>query len=154
MNYVFNKALGLSTNKVPLSFHCTEDQIDIEDPRPTIKVLIGYVIIQIITYHRITLKIMNTSQKNQNYLFHVGVDLSKAKFDAVLLSSSKEQQHRVFDNSKSGIKRIIAWLEGQKGFNIQQALICMEHTGLYSIELVKELVQIKGFVWLESSLQN
>lgn len=29
----------------------------------------------------------------------------------------------------------------------------MEHTGIYSRELVKELVQYKSFVWLESSLQ-
>ena len=60
---------------------------------------------------------MNTNEKNQSYLYHVGVDLSKEKFDAVLLDSSKEQQHRIFDNNKSGIKRFISWLEHQKGFD-------------------------------------
>jgi len=96
---------------------------------------------------------MITSQKNQSYLFHVGVDLSKAKFDAVLLGTTKGQQHRVFDNTKPGIKKFIAWLEGHDGFHFRQALICMEHTGLYSRELVKAMVRIKAFVWLESPLQ-
>ena len=43
MNYTANKAVCLLTDQVPLSFHCTEDQIDIEVPRPAIKVLIGYL---------------------------------------------------------------------------------------------------------------
>jgi transposase len=96
---------------------------------------------------------MNSILKNQNYLYYVGVDLSKEKFDAVLRSSSKERQHRVFDNNKSGIKRFISWVERQKGFSFQHGLICMEHTGIYSRELVKAMVRIKAYVWLESSLQ-
>ncbi len=96
---------------------------------------------------------MNNSEKNQSYLSYVGVDLSKEKFDAVVRFNSEDQQHRVFDNNKSGIKRFITWLEQQKGFDFKQALICMEHTGLYSRELVKAMVQIKAFVWVESPLQ-
>jgi transposase len=96
---------------------------------------------------------MISSQKNQSFLFYVGVDLSKLKFDAVLLGTKQGQQHRVFDNTKPGIRKFITWLEGYEEFNFQRALICMEHTGLYSRELVKALVQIKAFVWLESSLQ-
>jgi transposase len=96
---------------------------------------------------------MNSIAKNKSYLYYVGIDLSKEKFDVVLRISSKEQQHRVFDNNKSGIKRFISWLERQKGFSFQQALICMEHTGIYSRELVKAMVRIRANVWLESSLQ-
>ena len=54
---------------------------------------------------------MNTNEKNQAYLFYAGVDLSKEKFDAVLLRSSQDPQHCIFDNKKSGIKRFISWLE-------------------------------------------
>jgi len=96
---------------------------------------------------------MNTNEKNQAYLFYVGVDLSKEKFDAVFLCRSQDPQHRIFDNKKSGIKRFISWLEKQEDFSFQQSLICMEHTGLYSRELVKVLMQINAPVWLESSLQ-
>jgi transposase len=96
---------------------------------------------------------MNTNEKNQSYLYHVGVDLSKEKFDAVFLDSSSEHQHKVFDNNKVGIKRFISWLEGQEGFSYHRALICMEHTGLYSRELVKAMVSLNAFVWLESPLQ-
>jgi transposase len=96
---------------------------------------------------------MISSQKNQSFLFYAGVDLSKLKFDAVLLGTKQGQQHRVFNNTKPGIRKFINWLEGYEEFNFQRTLICMEHTGLYSRELVKALVQIKAFVWLESSLQ-
>ncbi|MFC2129158.1 IS110 family transposase [Bacteroidota bacterium] len=96
---------------------------------------------------------MNNKEKKQSYLFYVGVDLSKEKFDAVSRFNCEEQQHRVFDNNKSGIKRFIRWLEDQDGFDIKHTLICMEHTGLYSRELVKALVKINAFVWIESPLQ-
>ena len=96
---------------------------------------------------------MNTNEKNQAYLFYVGVDLSKEKFDAVFLRSSQDPLHCIFNNKKSGIKRFISWLEKQEDFSFQQSLICMEHTGLYSRELVRALMQIHAPVWLESSLQ-
>jgi len=96
---------------------------------------------------------MNTNEKNQSYLYYVGVDLSKEKFDVVFLDSSIEHQHKVFDNNKAGIKRFISWLKDHDGFSFHRALICMEHTGLYSRELVKAMVSLNAFVWLESSLQ-
>ena len=96
---------------------------------------------------------MNTSEKNQNYLYYVGVDLSKLTFDAVLRNVSEDLEHRVFDNNRAGIKRFTSWLERKKGFDFKQALICMEHTGLYSRELVQAMVKIEAFVWLESPLQ-
>lgn len=95
---------------------------------------------------------MNKQKENQSYLFFVGVDLSKEKFDAVIRFES-EEQHRVFNNDASGIKRFISWLQGQKSFTMEQALICMEHTGLYSREIVKAMVQNKAYVWIESPLQ-
>ena len=61
---------------------------------------------------------MNTKEKNQAYLFYVGVDLSKEKFDAVILNGSKDPQHHIFINRKSGIKRFISWLEKQEDFNL------------------------------------
>ena len=96
---------------------------------------------------------MNSKEKKQSYLFQVGVDLSKLKFDVVLRTRSEELGHRVFANNKSGIMKFITWLVGQDGFSFEQTLICMEHTGLYSRELVKELVNREAFVWLESFLQ-
>ena len=96
---------------------------------------------------------MNNSEKNQSYLFYVGVDLSKEKFDAVVRFNLKDQRHRVFDNNKSGIKRFITWLEDLEEFSFKRTLICMEHTGLYSRELVKAMVKIEAHVWIESPLQ-
>lgn len=96
---------------------------------------------------------MNKSEKNQSYKFYVGVDLSKEKFDALFRFDSEDQQHRVFDNNKKGIERFVSWLEKQKGFKFKKTLICMEHTGLYSRELVKAMVSIEADVWVESPLQ-
>jgi transposase len=96
---------------------------------------------------------MNNKEKKQSYLFYVGVDLSKEKFDACIRFDSEDQQHRVFDNNPSGINKFIKWLMHQENFCFKNALICMEHTGLYSRELVKALVTIETFVWVESPLQ-
>jgi len=96
---------------------------------------------------------MNSKRKKQSYMFYVGVDLSKLKFDVVLRSCTAELGYRVFTNNNSGIKKFIIWMESQDGFGFEQALFCMEHTGLYSRELVKELMKRDAFVWLESSLQ-
>lgn len=57
----------------------------------------------------------------------LGIDISKAKFDAVLLQHDK-QRHKVFPNTPDGFEKLKAWLTKH---NICELHACMEVTGTY-----------------------
>src|SRR5262245_26586255 len=57
----------------------------------------------------------------------VGIDVSKAKFDAALLRDNK-YRNKTFNNTPAGHLEFIQWLSGHAGL---EALVCMEATGSY-----------------------
>jgi transposase len=68
----------------------------------------------------------------------VGVDIAKAKFDAVLgqddgsRKKQKKAKHKVFDNNEAGFQNFQAWL----GVSTQEQLhVCMEATNSYGFAL-------------------
>jgi transposase len=63
---------------------------------------------------------------------HIGIDISKAKFDAALLSAEGKYKHKKFDNTPDGFAAFVAWL---LTFGNDKPLIGMEATGAYSIPL-------------------
>jgi transposase len=67
----------------------------------------------------------------KNYLNSVGIDISKRFFDAILFISG---EHARFDNEKRGFDGLIKWLKKHK-LGPQNALICFENTGHYSLQL-------------------
>lgn len=71
------------------------------------------------------------------FLFFCGIDISKEWFDAAILKdgSSKTIVHKRFDNNSKGFKAFKKWLIGNKVFNFSNLLICMEHTGVYTVQL-------------------
>ena len=71
----------------------------------------------------------------ENVRFIIGCDLSKKSID--FASHSTGQNLRI-QNSKQGFKDLIKWLEKQK-INLYEALVIMEHTGLYGYCLEKFL---------------
>ena len=58
----------------------------------------------------------------------LGIDISKASFDARLLATSGEQQHRVFANSPEGFAELASWLDLQP---VSSLHACMEATNVY-----------------------
>lgn len=62
----------------------------------------------------------------------LGIDVSKKTIDAVLHINSNYSE---FENSVKGYKAMLQWVKGQTGLNLDQVLICFEHTGLYSLPL-------------------
>lgn len=82
--------------------------------------------------------------------YFIGIDISKEKFDAVFLFVDNHYEHRQFENSVSGCKAFIKWIDS---FNIpkQNCLFCAEHTGLYVNILANYLVQLQMNLWLEMS---
>lgn len=67
----------------------------------------------------------------------LGIDISKATFDVVLLAQGKER-HAKFDNELSGFVALSDWLAGQ---DINQVHACLEATGRYGDPLALYLYQ-------------
>lgn len=83
----------------------------------------------------------------------IGIDISKEKFDAALLSSEEKainSCHQIFENSDSGCKAFIKWLTR---FDIgpSNCLVCAEHTGMYVNILANYLASHSFNLWLEMS---
>jgi transposase len=87
-----------------------------------------------------------------NYKWFVGIDISKKTLDVVLYKKElqKKSSHcQVFNNS-NGFKKIIKWLKEQN-VKLEDALFCMEHTGIYGFEIACFL-NSKADYCIESSL--
>ncbi|WP_396602867.1 IS110 family transposase [Algibacter sp. R77976] len=72
----------------------------------------------------------------KNYLFHVGIDISKLKLDVVLLDKRDTtiKEHFVVTNNSKGLKRMASLLK-KCGIDFEQALFCFENTGIYTFPL-------------------
>ena len=69
-------------------------------------------------------------------VFHLGIDISKSKFDVALLRPDGKLHHRVLPNTAAGFQQLAAWLAKQKALSIHA---CMEATGTYSDALAAYL---------------
>ena len=88
----------------------------------------------------------------------VGIDISKAKFDAAILFSNNKVKTKKFDNKHSGFAELIEWL---KKHEVLEPHVCLEATGVYGEALaayffensykvsVVNPAQIKGFAQSE-----
>nr|WP_293834098.1 IS110 family transposase [uncultured Arsenicibacter sp.] len=89
------------------------------------------------------------------YQFFVGIDVSKATLDATLID---QQAHKIayqqFANSPQGMTGLSQWVSQHlPQSSLRSVLYCMEHTGLYSRNLMHYLVDQQAHVWLEHPLQ-
>src|SRR5690606_10649165 len=76
----------------------------------------------------------------KNYLFHLGIDISKSKLDAVLISRA-DVDHKVFFNVKNnstGVKSLVDKLKKKK-IDLSTVLFCCENTGVYTNPLTSYL---------------
>lgn len=69
-------------------------------------------------------------------LFPLGIDVSKSKFDVVLLREDGKLRHKIFPNNPSGFQQLSAWLSKHK---VERAHACLEATGTYSQALAAYL---------------
>ena len=72
----------------------------------------------------------------KNYLFYVGIDISKSKLDVVILEKETPNlsNHFIVENNLKGIKDILKILKKQK-VDLTTALFCCENTGVYTFPL-------------------
>lgn len=96
---------------------------------------------------------MENSNQNQNHLWIIGIDVSKESLDVCLINNTDGQLFNGrFNNNLSGFRNLKAWCKTHKCECEGQSLCCLEHTGLYTRQLVHYLLSRQVSVWLESSL--
>ena len=88
----------------------------------------------------------------QNQRFYVGIDVSKLTLDVSCIPAAGTTLYQRFDNTKAGFQRLHRWLMLLEHFTYEHTLFCLEHTGLYSRQVVAFLLLHKSQIWLESSL--
>ncbi len=70
------------------------------------------------------------------YKWFVGIDISKKTLDFTLYNTkdSKKSIHIEIENNRTSFKKVLTWLKKMQ-VNIEETIFCMEHTGIYGIEL-------------------
>lgn len=78
-------------------------------------------------------------------ILYVGIDVSKAKFDAATTTDGKTiNANATFDNNLKGFKKLKNWIKKQLKEN-SKIHCCMESTGIYHEELA-DFLQEEGFI--------
>lgn len=89
----------------------------------------------------------------KNYLFHIGVDISKLKLDVNLLNSQTLQsEHLVIDNNPKSIKDFIKLLN-QRKIELNSVLFCCENTGVYTNHLSIILLSLELDLWIVPAIE-
>jgi transposase len=87
-----------------------------------------------------------------NYHFFIGIDVSKNTLDFTLLAGKEKQFQLQTSNDLAGIRQFWKQLKEQTAFVLEQAVFCMEHTGIYNQHLLSFLYGKKAAVCLESAV--
>ena len=80
----------------------------------------------------------------------LGIDVSKKTIDVLLHLVGSYCQ---FENTVKGYKGMLLWIKKQTGLDLDQVLICFEHTGLYSLSLAMFLNEEKILFSMVSALE-
>ena len=90
----------------------------------------------------------------KNYLFYVGIDISKLKLDVVLIGSENPSisEHFVVDNNSKGVKEMINILLKKK-IETTKTLFCCENTGVYTAPLSIYLNEKKFDYWIVPAIE-
>ena len=90
----------------------------------------------------------------KNYLFYVGIDISKSKLDVVILNkeTSNAMNHFIAVNNLKGIKVILKNLTKQK-IDLTTVLFCWEHTGIYTFPLSSYLTESNLDFWVVPAIE-
>jgi transposase len=97
---------------------------------------------------------MQNASQIQRFSWILGVDVSKDSIDTCLIRSGDGQLFESkFHNNLSGFRHLKRWCKETGSECDENTLCCLEHTGLYTRQLVHYLLGRNVRVWLESSLQ-
>lgn len=82
----------------------------------------------------------------------IGMDVSKLTLDVTLLDANRKPHYIQVTNDLKGFLELDQWLHECPDFDYEEAVFCMEHTGIYTRKVVEFLLLKEAKVWLESAL--
>jgi transposase len=85
-------------------------------------------------------------------VYFLGVDISKKKFHAALTMDGKNFHELEIENVPKSIQSFFRDLKKQLS-SLDRLIVCLEHTGIYSLPLLKFLLKHKVKVCVEPALQ-
>lgn len=85
--------------------------------------------------------------------YYIGIDISKATLDWAVYDGKKMVLQTSTPNTVAGIKTALRLLKTLPDWKPDDAVFCMEHTGIYNAHLLDFLHKLRFPIWLESSLQ-
>ena len=86
--------------------------------------------------------------------YFIGIDISKQKLDlAIILSDFSIVDEQVIPNQQVKIKSFFKGLIKKHGIEIENLLICVEHTGIYNSPLQRVCVELGIDLWQEHALK-
>jgi transposase len=85
--------------------------------------------------------------------FFIGIDVSKNELDFSIQQGKTFLFHKEIINDPDEIYALLKELVKLKGFSMNKAIFCLEHTGIYSNHLLSCLYKKKANICLESASQ-
>lgn len=85
------------------------------------------------------------------FKWFIGIDVSKRTFDIAMRINKEGVIHRRYSNDKLGFKSFTQLIRDEK-IELKDALICLEHTGVYSSLLLRFLDEKSANIWIENAL--
>ena len=84
----------------------------------------------------------------------IGIDVSKETLDIALIRNNDKSNiySSKVTNNKTGFKKMKQWLKLEK-ISLQEAVFCIEHTGMYSKPVAQFILSLQGNLWMEMSLK-
>jgi transposase len=87
------------------------------------------------------------------FTYFIGTDVSKNELDFAVMCGKALLFHKEIANTEQAINLFIKELIKLPGFKMENAVFCMEHTGIYNHHLLVYLHKKKANIWLESAIQ-
>lgn len=81
----------------------------------------------------------------------IGIDVSKNTLDLCYLSSNGSQFIQISNDAK-GFREMNKWLIKTQNIRYEEAVFCMEHTGIYNVPILQFLKPKQTGIWLESAI--
>ena len=81
--------------------------------------------------------------------YFIGIDVSKETLDLSVVQGNQQVYYQRIVNSTKGLKQFFK--SCPKEIELNTAVFCMEHTGIYNFYAVEFLVGIKASLWIESA---
>ena len=84
----------------------------------------------------------------------IGIDVSKETLDIALIRNNDKSNIYSFKvtNNKPGFKKMKQWLKAEN-VSLQEAVSCIEHTGMNSKPIAQFILSVGGNLWMEMSLK-